>query len=333
MTLNNIPRIAPTRSRTTDRQGTTGNQSASSAVNTSNGLDWWTESETKLFTQWASSFDNYNNSFNNPYFDYFFTGQDVQISIDGLDAQEDLLPIYSFAYNIQQQKQPLYGFWDYTYAAMLRGTRIVTGAFSIVSIAPHLLTSKIAKAAQIRSQTTAAQASANLYAIRGLDQDESSINAYWRRNYDYNLDPGQQHIFSVHPPFNLILTYGLQETSIVHENPSIRANELKTKYRSVDPMMSDYNERLVKNPVPDLNMQILLENVEIVSKQMEFDTDGNPLLETYTFMARDERMLKPISNVNMTPYVPNRIVAEPTTTTNSQSSQIGTAGGRLILRS
>jgi hypothetical protein len=73
-------------------------------------------------------------------------------------------------------------------------------------------------------------------------------------------------------------------------------------------MMSDYNERLVKNPVPELDMQILLENIEIMSKQMEFDSEGNPLLETYTFMARDERLLKPIaSSSNMTPYVPDRI--------------------------
>lgn len=299
-------RITEVRTRA-DVQGATANTSMSGPITNSLGSDWWSEAETKLFTQWAYSFDSFKDSFNNPYFDYFFTGQDIQISIDGLDDTEDLLPIYSFAYNIQQQKQPLYGFWSYTYDAMLRGTRIVTGAFSIVSTAPNLLTSKIAKAAQVRSQTTAAQSSAKLYAIRGLDEDESLINTYWRRNFDSNLDQNQQHLFSIHPPFNFILRYGLQETSLVHESPSFRANQFRSKFTGSNPMMSDYNERLVKNPVPELDMQILLENIEIMSKQMEFDSEGNPLLETYTFMARDERLLKPIASSNMTPYVPDRI--------------------------
>ena len=293
----NLPRVSST-SSTTGKQGVSlaARQTASGPVNQQLGDDfWWTDAEAELFTQWASAFDNYNTGFNNPYFDYFYTGQDVQVTIDGLDASEDILPIYAFGYNIQQQKQPVYGFWDYTYSAMLRGTRIVTGSFSIVSMAPYLLTSKIAKAAQMRSQSTAAQRSANLYAIRGLDEDEALINTYWRRHYDANLDDGQEHIFSIHPPFNFILRYGLQETSLTHDSPTVRANDLRSKYRNGgDPMMSDFNERLVKNPVAALDTQILLENVEIVSKSMDFDSEGNPLLETYTFIARDERMLRPI---------------------------------------
>ena len=79
------------------KQNGNGIRSASGAVSSNVSGDWRTEAETSLFTQWANSFSNYKDSFINPYFDYFFTGQDVQITIDGLGSNDDILPIYSFA--------------------------------------------------------------------------------------------------------------------------------------------------------------------------------------------------------------------------------------------
>jgi len=277
-------------------------QSLSGSIVPQSSINWWNEAEADLFSKWAYAFEKYT-SFNNPYFDYFFSGQDIQITIDGLDGR-DPLPIYSFAYNIQQQKQPLYGFWSYTYDAMLRGTRIVTGAFSLISTAPYLLTSKIAEAAQIRAKTVASKQVNNLHQVRGLDTDETLINTYWRRHYDTNLEATQQHLFSIHPPFNFVIRYGLQQTSVTHDNPSYSASEIRNKY-GYDTMMADLNERLVKLPFEEMDMQILLENVELISKQTEYDTEGTPLLETYTFMARDERLLKPEDGSMQKVYVPS----------------------------
>lgn len=260
-----------------------GSNSASGAVS-----EWWSEAQTALFTSWASAFEKYSTGFNNPYFDYFYTGQDIQISIDGLTDPGDNLPIYAFGYNIQQQKTPLYGFWSYTFDAMLRGTRIITGAFSVVSTTPHLLTTLIAKAASIR----ALDHSQNIYALRGLEEDEAHIERYWSRNLtDRNLDIAQKHLFSIHPPFNFVIQYGLQDTSVVAKSPSARAKEIKDKFYDNDALMQDTNERLVKHPIPELNRRILLENIELMSKSVEYNVDGDPLLETYTFMARDERLV------------------------------------------
>lgn len=314
------------------KQSGDGTTSASGAVSSNMSGDWWTEAETSLFTQWANSFSNYKDSFINPYFDYFFTGQDVQITIDGLESNDDILPIYSFAYNIQQQKQPLYGFWSYTYDAMLRGTRIVTGAFSIIATEPYLLTGKIAKAAQVRATATAANQVGNMHAIRGLDEDEALIDSFWRRNYDTNLQDGQQHLFSIHPPFNFVIRYGLQDTSSVHQSPSFRASEIRQAYNNSDPMFLDYNERLIKNPVSQLDMQVLLENVELMSKQIEYDTEGTPLIETYTFMARDERLLKPIDKSNPVYSSPPPDPTEAITVSKPKPSSGTGGGGRMTVR-
>lgn len=284
----NSPVYAPTRA-TSNRSGLEGG--ASSPVADSNVVaEFWTKEQASLFEQWRSSFPQAENSYNSPYFDYFFSGQDVNVRIEGL-ADNDTLPIYSFGYVIEQQKQPVYGFWDYTYSAMLRGTRIITGAFSLVTTKPNLLTTAIAKASVSRARANSDRiVTNNLNALRGLDDDEANINHYWYRNYDNNLDTNQQHLFSVHPPFNLLIKYGVQETSLTGSNPSMRINELRDRYSDNPPLMLDVNERLVNNPSVEEDYEIILENVELTSKSTQYDVEGNPILETYSFMARDERL-------------------------------------------
>ena len=49
------------------------------------------------------------------------------------------------------------------------------------------------------------------------------------------------------------------------------------------------NERLVETDPDDHKMRVLLENVELVSKQTEYSPEGDPVIETYSFMARDIR--------------------------------------------
>lgn len=313
-------RIIPVNSNPT-RQGGVGNSYSNSTdlVSYSSAqVDWWSEEESRLFTQWASSYESYSDSFNNPYFDYFFTGQDIQVTIDGLSGADDILPIYSFAYNIQQQKMPVYGYWNYTYSAVLRGTRIISGVFSIVSMYPYLLTSKIAKAAKNRAKAANDQSAYSLYALRGLDVDETRIDRYWRRTYDENLDMGQQHLFSVHPPFNFVMKYGLQDTSLVSQVPQFRSEQIKNHFNNNDAMMADYNERLIANPQPELDVRIVLENVEITSKQMQYDVNGDPLLETYSFIARDERIIRDVDKDSLTPAVPDEVETD---------TVVGTGGG------
>ncbi len=255
--------------------------------------EFWSREQADLFQKWQSSFEKWEGSYNSPYFDYFYSGQDVTVSIEGLPSDANL-PIYSFGYVIQQQKTPVYGFWSYTYDGMLRGTRIVTGAFSILVTTPNLLTNRIAQASSIRGRVNSDRnVSNNLYALRGLDDDERNIAAFWHRHYDNNLDDNQRHLFSIHPPFNFIIRHGLQETSLHGTSSAARSTEIKQKFMESTAYMSDTNERLVENPIPEEDTKVLLENVEIMEKSIQYDTSGSPLIETYTFMARDERILSP----------------------------------------
>jgi hypothetical protein len=248
---------------------------------------WGSADEVAIYEEWANLYTGYDDYFQlNNYFDYFFTGQDIQVYIEGLTEPQDVLPIYQFGYNVQQNKQPLYGFWSYTYDTMLRGTRIVTGAFSVITPSPGFVTEKVAKAASVRSQRSN---QGTLYPVRGLNEDDANIETYWRRNYDSNLDQGQKHLFSVHPPFNLVVVYGVQDTSLSGNGPQQRSEELRQKFLSSTAMMGDINERLVESDQDDNSMRILIENVELVSRQTEYTPEGDPVLETYSFMARDIR--------------------------------------------
>ena len=300
--------------------GTFGNNQISSystSVSSYAEGSFWTEEEARLYESWASSFEEYSNT-PNPYFDYFFSGQDIKIKIDVL-GDNDFLPIYSFGYRIQQEKIPIYGFSSYTYDAILRGTRIISGAFSLVVTEPQLLTSKIAESARIRAQTSQAD-SANQYALHHLDGDMADIERYWQRNYDSNLY-GDKNLFSIHPPFNFLIKYGLQDTTLVGKNPNIRVNEIKNDFNQNNAMYSNTNERLVQSDnLTKTPSKILLENIELINKSVEYDSSGDPILETYSFMARDERI---VTN----PYTMDRTRTLGSSIGTTESGRISGGGG------
>lgn len=248
---------------------------------------WSRSDEVAIYDKWANLYTGYDDYFKlNSYFDYFFTGQDIQVFIEGLTDPGDILPIYQFGYNIQQNKQPLYGCWSYTYDYMLRGNRILSGVFSIIPPGPGYMTSKVAKAASVRANRTR---HSSLFPVRGLNEDDANIETYWRKNYDSNLDADQKHLFSIHPPFNFVIVYGVQDTSLEELSSSGRIKEVREKFRSSTAMMGDINERLVEADQESNEMRVLIENVELISRQTEYTPEGDPIIETYSFMARDIR--------------------------------------------
>jgi hypothetical protein len=292
--------ILPVRSIVRAANTIRANQSSSGVSRSleEDGIEWWSQEESRLFAKWGSAFEQLETNIANPYFDYFYTGQDVEVMIEGLTDPQDHVCLYGFGYSIQQQKQPVYGFWSYTYDGMLRGTRIVTGAFSMIVKEPHGLTKKIAKATKIRANA-AGNSKTSLNKVYGIDEDEANIERYWKRHYDSNLQINQQHLFSIHPPFNFIIRYGLQSTSLASLSPTMRAEQLRQYYKDEPFIHADYNERLVPFKNKELEHRILLENVELTSKSLEYNSEGDPILETYTFIARDERIVVPRDNSQM----------------------------------
>jgi hypothetical protein len=73
--------------------------------------------------QWGGKSED-SNKFN-MYYDYYFSGEDVKIYIDGLFDAGYELDIASFSFSIRQEKSPLYGFWSYNFDAVMTGTRMI----------------------------------------------------------------------------------------------------------------------------------------------------------------------------------------------------------------
>jgi hypothetical protein len=216
------------------------------------------------------------------YFDYFFTGQDIQVRFAELPDVD--LPLMQLGFNIEQEKQPVYGYWDYTYAAVMRGTRLVSGSFEIATTYPDYLKDRIAEAAANRSQKNQVD---NQSYHRALTQDDKLIEQYWGNNLlDAGMGASGQHVFSVHPPFNLIIIYGVQPVSVPDDATNYQSFYSNHYNDRENVMMTDDNHRLVESD-PLYQNRIIIDAVEIKSCHQAYTTDGAQCSEIYSFFARD----------------------------------------------
>ncbi len=232
--------------------------------------------------EWASSFENAGN--NNIYFDYFYSGQDIQVYIDGADDQPTggLIPVTEMAWSIKQEKTPLYGFWSYTFDAMMLGSRIVNGVFRIATTRLNYMRDLLASAATNRANQTNVNS-----VIRGLDEDEANIEKYWTKNIDPTISAkDNKHLWSSHPPFNFVIVYGVQNVSVNDLYASDGYKDTLARYKNAPALMADTNERLVAAN-PERLDRYVIENVELTTLQVEYAPDGQPIAETYSFVARD----------------------------------------------
>lgn len=228
--------------------------------------------------QWASAFGGLDNRINT-YYDYYYSGQDIQVYIDGAKSSSTggAMPIVSFAYNIRQEKMPVYGFWSYTFDAIMRGNRVVNGAFTIATTSLNYMVNEIQEASNTRRE-----AKEGTYNIRNLDGDEENIEKYWSLNIDSSLDASKdrRHLWSSHPPFNFVIVYGMQDVSIA----DYETNNLQ-RLKDPQKLFVDVNDRLVSEHLSPT--RYVIENVELTSLQIEYTPDGQPIGETYSFIARD----------------------------------------------
>lgn len=227
--------------------------------------------------KWASAFGGSQDKFNT-YFDYFYAGQDIQVYVDGAKSGSTggIMPVVSFAFNMKQEKMPVYGFWSYTFDAIMRGNRLINGTFTIATTSIYYMRDLIQEASNTRRES-----SESLHQIRNLDNDEANIEKYWSLNIDsslYNRD--SKHIWSSHPPFNFVIVYGVQDVSIA----DYESGNLK-RLQNPQKLLVDTNDRLVSETLSPT--RYVIENVELTSMQVEYTPDGQPVAETYNFIARD----------------------------------------------
>lgn len=292
---------------------------------------------------WGANSNVLDRRFNN-YYDYYFSGEDIRIFIDGLFQPEDELDIAAFAFNVRQEKQPLYGFWSYNYDAVMYGTRIITGEVSIYTRYPRRMTDLLEKAAAnrvaaARDRDAPETVLSNLRSFFESEEDESLITKYWARSqldrltddpFAKNVVDSNRNIFSAHPPFNFIIVYGLEEVALSPKNlfqsedleiPSHIDNISRT-------MLSDVNQRVVKSTSLNSPMKIVLQEVNLMNMSSVYSPGGQALIETYQFMARDHyftevdmSFVKQISadNVSSSPLLDSQAEDNPYTTNWGQT--------------
>lgn len=236
-------------------------------------LDSWEDA------RWGREYDV--SKVNNNYFDYYYSGQDVICCIDGTEDDDRfrVLPLLGIGYSVQQQKAPVFGFWSYTYDAVMRGTRVVQGRFVIATRTPDYMKQLLAKAAQSRA---ARLGSKNYTYVKGLTEDDKNIEEFWGKNRFDEAARAEPNIFSSHPPFSFVIIYGVQNVSL---NDTF---EFASRYSLDNPWMTDTNERLIEADVVGQTNRIILDACELQSKETQIGPDGAVITETYTFFGRDE---------------------------------------------
>lgn len=271
------------------------------------------------------------------YYDYFFSGEDVKVYIDGLFDPKDELDIAGFGFLIKQEKQAVYGFWSYNFDAMMNGSRIITGQFSLYSRYPRRMTHLLEEAARVRSFSASGKPdnSGVVSVLRSQNEsrtDEENIQKYWANSQldRITTDPaistssadGQHNIFSAHPPFNFVIVYGVEESSLspvgVTENASTAAMEQRDNLDRI--ISTDINERKVKMSDTRTPMKIVLQNVHLMQMSTEYQSGGSPLIETYSFVARDFYLTEAESGFN--PYTGKTFVSTEPQATNSTKSVV-----------
>jgi len=245
---------------------------------------------------WSGQSDSSYAKFNT-YYDYYFSGEDVKVFIDGLYDPTDELDIASFAYSVRQEKQPLYGFWSYNYDTVMLGTRVITGEITLFTRYPQRMTDMLAKAAEVR--TNVENRGSNDKVLTRMSpqnttrQDEANLQKYWSYSQLDRItsDPASdgidgRNIFSAHPPFNFVIMYGAEETALTPSG--LLRNTDQDVSDSLDRLMhSDVNERSVQVDQFKDPMKIVLQQVHLMNMSTAYTPGGQPVAESYQFIARD----------------------------------------------
>lgn len=224
------------------------------------------------------------------YFEYFFSGQDIRVRVAEIpenDTRFGDIPIYQLALQVEQEKQPIYGFWDYTYSAVMRGTRLVSGQLAIVTKYPNYMMDLLSQAATNRAAAT--QIDNYGYPV-GLTEDDKLVEQYWGRNlFDAGIAAqAGKHLFSVHPPFSLVVQYGLQPMSVPKDGNTTPYEQWYVDYyqNRQNEMMTDVSHRLVESD-PTFENRLIIDSIELKSCMRQITGDGAPMIEAYQFFARD----------------------------------------------
>lgn len=172
-----------------------------------------------------------------------------------------------------------------TYDAVMRGNRIVNGTMTLATRYPNYMRDLLAEAARKRSSLSQSD---DVF-VRHITDDDRKIQQYWHKTLDpAYLQASSSLVFSSHPPFNLVVVYGIQNISVPYNTVSDSYQSYYQNHYSEkdNTIMSDTNHRLVESD-PQFANRIVIEAIELTGLTREYTPDGSVCMETYDFFARD----------------------------------------------
>lgn len=249
--------------------------------------------------RWAGNASDTSDRFNN-YYDYYFSGEDIKVFIDGVFDPQDELDIASFAYSVRQEKQPVYGFWSYNHDAVMLGTRLISGEITLFTRHPRRMEEILEKAAKSRELSAKDRANnmpggpnsiVSRLSPQGFSSDdEKNIRKYWaysqldRVTYPYG--ESFKNIFSAHPPFNFIILYGVEETALTPYSAALSDDVVMSD--NLDRMIyGDVNQRTIRADSVRDAMKTVIQQVNLMNVSIGYTPGGQPVVESYQFIARD----------------------------------------------
>ncbi len=220
------------------------------------------------------------------YYDYFYSAADAYIYISSIQSSiernlEDL-PFLSISFSTQQSQKPIYGFWDRTPRSFVPGRSIVMGSFAI----PHTYVNRLE---EVLKTTNGTVANTSYF----LSERDKLKNKYWgTRDWDKVPDDPdragwnsyRKHLFYASPLFDISILYGIGDT-ISYGNSETTLSQVIEKQSSWGGA-SDVNWLATPEAYKDKLQRETISGVKITGKVKTISVGGQPIVEEYSFVAR-----------------------------------------------
>jgi hypothetical protein len=257
-----------------------------------------------------------------PIYNNFYSGSDVYVFVVRMDKTLIPIPVAGFAFGISQEKMPIFGAWSYKYDVVADGTRIVQGQFSILFVEPNhigrllandtfpdhsLLSDTVNNPIDLVDPEHSIQRRAKLKddiwgsktgtTDQALVSPSSTLDPHMKANktrresYPFGRDGSPPALYAAHPPFDIMIAFGANP---IYSNGKDISSYTEFSYdawvkstRDYLKMTEDMNDKNMFNAV--YSERVYIEDVHLMNSGISMDTSGQPLIETYSFMAQDVR--------------------------------------------
>lgn len=210
----------------------------------------------------------------------YFSGSNIHIFFDDIYIDE----IVTMQFTLTEQVRPIYGYNSYTYDDILKGNRIVQGAFRInfkkVNYIRDAIETILDNSRDVQDNFPGINLSSDQ-----LEKRKNQLYEYSKEGWSSQFDDLSEELKGA------IWTNTRSETSYINsDRPFFDFNgkfNIIIKYGPYDKPKPRYkNEQLYRDNVSNGTI-IKLEDINLNSVSQSIEPSGQPVGEDYTFIAKD----------------------------------------------